>query len=73
MYCSDACRKRANRANAKGEALAARPTTTATAAPARTKSGRGLGTTAKTTDMQVSGLHQNGETDNPGSRTAKRD
>src|SRR5690606_36413515 len=31
------------------------------------------GTTARTTDMQVSGLHSNGETGNPDTGTAKRD
>lgn len=54
VYCSEACKKRAKRAIARGDAL---PTPTDGAAPSGTKKGRGLGTTAKTTDMQVSGLY----------------
>jgi hypothetical protein len=53
VYCSEACKKRAKRAIARGEAL---PTPDRSGGTSGTKKGRGLGTTAKTTDMQVSGL-----------------
>lgn len=69
IYCSDACRKRAKRAIERGEGL----TPAGSGATAVSKSGHGLGTTAKTTDMQVSGLHSDVPTVNPPAETGKTD
>jgi hypothetical protein len=49
IYCSEACKKRAKRALAAAERAV-------TGIPSRAKRDGRLGTTAKTTDMQVSGL-----------------
>ncbi|WP_327170029.1 protein rep [Streptomyces subrutilus] len=73
IFCSEACKKQASRVRKAAEEAAKVPRRAGGAPPTGTKKGRGLGTTARTTDMQVSGLHSDGETDNPGTSEAKRD
>jgi hypothetical protein len=73
MYCSDRCKKRAQRAIARGEAL---PPATGEAAPAPAKRDRRLGPTGETTDTQVSGGFAAPSTANPdtdGAEEAARD